>query len=330
MTTNSSWPVPTTWPGFTAARDHDTVGRRGHRRPPRRPARRLSARRPAPAVSPSRSSRWRAASTSVAWPSWTAVDLLELLPARRARCDELLGALELLVVGLQHRAHREVLRLGVGQLGAEDDGERLAARRTGAPSSTSTWRTIPPTSGVDLHVAVGVRTSRCPGRVTAPTGASLRTTAVLMPARSTASGGQRHLDRPPSLRRPASTPARPRAYPACGRRGAALGRARLAPGAPAPLGMAARRSPHKTPPATPRRRAGRAAAPSPDERRRRRTPRRPRAPRSSCSIASPSAHRRVRPPARSRPPRRRPASAPPCSPSRSRCSAAARRSRRAA
>ena len=57
---------------------------------------------------------------------------LQLLPARRPERDQLLGALELLVVGLEHRAHREVLHLRVGQLGAEDDRQRLTATHRGA------------------------------------------------------------------------------------------------------------------------------------------------------------------------------------------------------
>jgi len=50
--------------------------------------------------------------------------LFELLAAGGADRHELLGAIKLPVIRVQHGRHREVLRLGIGQLGAEqrDDG----------------------------------------------------------------------------------------------------------------------------------------------------------------------------------------------------------------
>ena len=49
--------------------------------------------------------------------------LFELLTARRPDVDELPGAFTPLVVRFQHRPHGEILRLGVGELGAEEGGQ---------------------------------------------------------------------------------------------------------------------------------------------------------------------------------------------------------------
>ena len=85
--------------------------------------------------------------------------LFELLPTRRAERNQLLCPLELLVVRLQHGAHRDVLHLGVGEIRADDDRQRLAAAHRGAELD----RDIAYDSGderVDLRVAVGVRRDR--------------------------------------------------------------------------------------------------------------------------------------------------------------------------
>ena len=54
-------------------------------------------------------------------------DLFEFLSARRPNVDELLRALQLLVIGIQHGPHGEILRLGLGQFGAEQRRQRRTA-----------------------------------------------------------------------------------------------------------------------------------------------------------------------------------------------------------
>ena len=86
-------------------------------------------------------------------------DFLQLLAAGGAEADQLLGSHELLVIGFEHRPHRQVLHLCLGQLGAEDDGERLAT----ADERAQFGRNLPNDSTnqrVDLGVAVGIRGHR--------------------------------------------------------------------------------------------------------------------------------------------------------------------------
>src|SRR5215813_8319560 len=51
-------------------------------------------------------------------------DFLQLLPAGSADLDELLRALQLLVIGDKHRLHREIFRLGLCELRAKEGCER--------------------------------------------------------------------------------------------------------------------------------------------------------------------------------------------------------------
>jgi len=148
-------------------------------------------------VKPSRSSRWRAAATSVSWPGVDGRHLFQLLPARRADRGQLLRTPRASCDLPPAWPHGEVAHLRIRQLRAEDRRKRRPALHAG-PSSTWILVRIPPAMGVTLTLLVRVRHDRARD-CDSGTHIHHAEVAVLSPARATTSARSRsrHRRRPP-------------------------------------------------------------------------------------------------------------------------------------
>ena len=82
-------------------------------------------------------------------------DVFEFLTARRPDGDELLHALQLLVIGDEHGTHGEIFRLGLRQFRTEQRRQRSAAL-DGGPQLDVDLGDNAPDNGDDFHLPVGV------------------------------------------------------------------------------------------------------------------------------------------------------------------------------